>query len=59
MIWRFLFPFLFIRNWHTGQLELSRPRVSLFFGGLFLLVLALCIVSVLSAPTVYVGTETL
>ncbi len=58
MFWHFIFPFLFVRNWHTGELELSRPRISLFFGALFLLVLALCMISILSAPVVYDGAAT-
>jgi hypothetical protein len=50
---RFVFSFLYIRNWHTGQMELSRPRVALFCGGLFLLMLALTIISILQAPVTY------
>ena len=53
---RFVFPFLYVRNWYTGQLELSRPRVTLFAGALFLLVLGLLIVSVLQAPIEYQAT---
>ncbi len=50
---RFVFSFLYVRNWHTGEKELSRPRVMLFGSGLFLMVLALCIISVLQTPFTY------
>lgn len=53
---RFVFSFLYIRNWHTGRMELSRPRVVLFCGGLFLLMLALTIISVLQAPVTYTAS---
>lgn len=53
--WQFVFFFLYIRNWHTGQNELSRPRLALFFGGLFLFVLALLLVSIMQAPVTYVS----
>lgn len=51
--WRFVFSFLYIRNWHNGQLELSRPRVALFAASLFLLVLAITIITILQAPIEY------
>lgn len=50
--WRFVFSFLYVRNWHSGQLELSRPRVALFAAGLFLVLLALTMISVLQSPLV-------
>lgn len=52
---RFAFSFLYVRNWHTGQMELSRPRVALFCGALFLILLALTIISILQAPVEYVA----
>lgn len=51
--WRFVFSFLYTRNWHNGQMELSRPRVALFSAFLFLLVLALALISILQAPIEY------
>lgn len=51
--WRFVFSFLYVRNWHDGQLELSRPRVALFAGSLFLLVLAITIITILQTPIEY------
>lgn len=50
---RFAFSFLFVRNWNSGDMELSRPRLALFCGGIFLLLLALTIISVLQAPVTY------
>ncbi len=52
--WHFVFSFLFIRNWHTGERELSRPRVALFAAGIFLVLLSLTLISFLQSPTVYV-----
>jgi hypothetical protein len=51
--WHFVFSFLYIRNWHTGARELSRPRVALLAAGLFLVVIALMLISILQAPLVY------
>ena len=51
--WRFVFSFLYTRNWHNGQMELSRPRVALLAAFLFLLVLALALISILQAPIEY------
>lgn len=50
---KFVFPFLFARNWHTGELEFSRPRVALFAGMMLLIVLGLLIVAFLQAPVQY------
>jgi hypothetical protein len=51
--WRFVFSFLYVRNWHSGEMELSRPRVALVAASLFLFVLAMAIISILQAPVVY------
>jgi len=50
---KFAFSFLYQRNWHTGNMELSRVRVAVFCGGLFLLLLALSIIAFLQAPVEY------
>jgi hypothetical protein len=50
---RFVFAFLFVRNWYTGEMELSRPRMALFSSGLFLLMLALTLIAILQAPVEY------
>ena len=51
--WHFLFSFLYVRNWHTGNRELSRERVALFCAALFLVLLALSIIAFLQAPLQY------
>jgi hypothetical protein len=51
--WRFVFSFLYVRNWHTGQMELSRTRVSIFSAALFLLVLSLTLITFLQTPITY------
>lgn len=48
----FLFGFLYVRNWHTGKRELSRSRMALFCGGLFLVLLALTIIHILQLPVI-------
>lgn len=53
--WRFVFSFLYARNWHTGQMELSRTRLALFFATLFLIFLGLAIISFLQAPVEYIN----
>lgn len=47
---RFIFSFLFVRNWHTGDLELSRSRMAIFSAGIFLILLSLTIITVLQTP---------
>jgi len=51
--WRFIFAFLYVRNWHSGQMELSRPRIALFSASLFLLVLAFTLITILQLPVEY------
>lgn len=53
---RFIFSFLYVRNWHTGNMELSRPRLAIFFGALFLVLLALVMIGFLQAPVEYVSS---
>ncbi len=50
---KFTFSFLFVRNWYTGERELSRPRLAVFCGGIFLILLALTMISILQAPVEY------
>ncbi len=52
---RFTFSFLYVRNWHTGEMELSRSRMAIFCAGLFLVLLAITIISILQAPVEYVA----
>jgi hypothetical protein len=50
---RFVFSFLYARNWHNGRMELSAPRVILFTTFLFLLVVATLMIFILQAPIEY------
>jgi hypothetical protein len=50
---RVLFPFLFVRNWHTGAWELSSTRIMLFSAFLIFFGMAITIVIVLQAPVEY------
>lgn len=50
---RFVFYFLYTRNWYSGELELSLPRTILFAGMLFLIVLGVVIAGMLQAPVTY------
>lgn len=52
-IFRFIFPFLYARNWYTGEYELSRPRVALFSGMLFLVLLGVLMALILQSPVIY------
>ncbi|MDA8597200.1 hypothetical protein N9L26_02580 [Candidatus Pacebacteria bacterium] len=52
-VWRFIFGFLYVRDWHSGQMELSRPRVVLFAGMLSLIVLGILIALILQRPVTY------
>ncbi len=51
--WRFVFSFLYIRNWHNGQMELSRSRVALLAASIFLTILAITLITILQAPIEY------
>ncbi len=52
-IFKFIFPFLYARNWHTGAQELSRPRVALFSAMLFLILLGVLMTLLLQTPVTY------
>lgn len=53
---QFVFSFLFARNWYTGEMELSLPRIALFSCMLFLILLGIVMASILQAPATYVGS---
>lgn len=53
-IFQFIFSFLYVRNWYTGDLELSLPRVALFASMIFLVFLGIVMASVLQTPVTYV-----
>lgn len=50
---RFIFPFLFQRNWYSGAWELSRARVILCLAGIVLVSIGIGIAYMLQAPVVY------
>lgn len=50
---RIVLPFLFVRNWSSGEWELSRSRIILFGLGLGLLFIAFGILLLLQAPVKY------
>jgi hypothetical protein len=52
-VFEFVFSFLYVRNWYSGQMELSRPRVILFTGMLLMILLGVLIASLLQAPISY------
>jgi len=49
---RFIFDFLYARDWNTGRKELSYPRVALAFGVLVLAVFATISIMILQTPIV-------
>ncbi len=50
---RFVFSFLYTRNWHTGQKELSTPRVWVFSAGIILFIIGTIMIAFLQTPVVY------
>lgn len=52
-ILRFVLPFLFVRNWHSGEWELSRARMMIYSALATLIFLALLFAYILQAPVVY------
>lgn len=48
--WQYVFSFLYVRNWYTGQRELSRPRTMVFIGFLILLAGAIIAIAILHTP---------
>lgn len=52
---RFVFPFLFVRNWYDGSWKISLPRL-IIFGAIFVLcALGVLIAYQLHAPSVYIN----
>ena len=50
---RFVFGFLYTRNWYTGEHELSRPKTALFVAMIFIVLLGIVMVAILQAPVTY------
>ncbi len=49
----FIFPFLFTRNWVSGQRELSQPRLFLFLAMIFIILLGILLAVILQSPVTY------
>lgn len=52
-ILRFIFPFLFVRNWYDGSWELSRARTIIVVALTLLVVLGVAIAYTLQSPVIY------
>jgi hypothetical protein len=50
---QFVFSFLYTRDWYSGERELSAPRVALFSGMLFLIMLGIVMAGILHTPAQY------
>lgn len=50
---RFIFPFLFVRNWYTGSWEVSRTRMVFFVTVVALFLLGLLAAFILQLPVEY------
>jgi len=55
--WQYLFSFLYARHPDTGARYLSQSRVYVFASGLFLIAVALIIISILQTPIEYINTN--
>jgi len=55
-VFRFIVPFLFVRNWYDGSWELSRARMIIFCALSILVVLSIGIAYLLQAPIIYDNT---
>lgn len=53
---RFVFPFLFVRNWYDGSWQLSRARLFLSLMGVLILGIGISIAYILQAPVEYMST---
>ncbi len=53
---RFVFPFLFVRNWYDGSWELSRARTLLVGATVSIVIMGICIAYLLQAPVIYEHT---
>ena len=54
---RALAPFLFVRNWYSGEWELSHHRLMLFVAFIVLFGVATGVVIYLQAPVEYVSSQ--
>jgi hypothetical protein len=50
---RFVFSFLYVRNWDSGQMEISRPRLYVFLSFILLLMVATIMIALLQIPITF------
>lgn len=50
---KFLFPFLFVRNWHSGEEEISRPRMFAFCTAVGFILIGVIAIAILQMPVEY------
>ena len=50
---RFIFPFLFKRNWYDGSWEISRTRLIVFIVCITLFLVAIALMYMLQSPVEY------
>lgn len=50
---RFIFSFLYTRNWVTGQMELSRSRLFIFVAMTLLITLIVILAIIMQLPVAY------
>lgn len=55
-ILRFILPFLFVRNWYTGEWEISRMRCILFGTLALFVILGIIIAYILQMPVTYIAS---
>lgn len=54
---KYIFGFLYERNWHSGEMEISYVRLSIFSALVFLLVLGLVLIWLMQLPVEYRASE--
>lgn len=50
---RYVFGFLYIRNWHTGAKELSRQRLYWFMGIIVFFGISAILIYIAQSPVIY------
>lgn len=54
---RFIFPFLFVRNWYDGTWEISRVRLIFFCGLVMFILIGVGVAYMLQMPVVYTASS--
>ncbi len=53
---RYIFSFLYTRNWHTGNMELSTARLIVMGAAIFLVMVAIGMIVFLQTPIEYTAS---